>query len=149
MGYHHGQDIVPTREMLCVQTGKAQARTWTAVGQPGMPVVTVESLKGALTAENRQHASFALSITQAGAPVDTASVRLLARMPHHDRRLPGGHGAANDPDVKGVPAQAAGAGRYTVPLVDLTMDGPWLFEIQIQGDTTTHKVYVAPTVGEN
>lgn len=148
MGYTHGQTIAPTRDMLCVPTGEASAQTWQATGQHEALAVTVESLKGALTRSNRSSASFALTVQQSGAAVDTADIRVLVRMPHHDRRMQGGHGPANDPDVKGIPAQAAGAGRYTIPLVDFTMSGPWLFEIQVQRGPTRQTVYIAPTISE-
>lgn len=148
MGYTHGQAMVPTKDMLCVPAEEANVHRWTATGQPDAPAVTVESLQGVLTRSNRSRASFALTVQQSGTAVDTAAIRVLARMPHHDRRMQGGHGPANDPDVKGLTAQAAGQGRYTLPLVDFTMSGPWLFEIQVQRGTTTQTLYVAPTLGE-
>ena len=69
-------------------------------------------------------------------------------MPHHDRRMPGGHGPANDPDVKGLAAMPQGNGDYTVPTIDFNMGGPWLFEVQIQDGSTMHKAYFATEVGE-
>ncbi|MGE3537943.1 MAG: FixH family protein [Candidatus Tectimicrobiota bacterium] len=148
LGYTHGQAIVPTAEMLCVPMGGAGSQTWKAIGPHDAPLVTVASLKGALTGKNRTNAAFDLQLQQDGKPVEAAQVRVLARMPHHDRRMQGGHGPANDPDVKGVEAEATGPGRYAVPLIDFTMSGPWLFEIQVQRGASMQKVYVAPTVAD-
>jgi hypothetical protein len=89
-----------------------------------------------------------LIIRQGSLPVEQAQVHLLARMPHHDQRMPGGHGPANDPDVQGIVAQPAGQGRYTIPTVDLTMAGPWLFEVHVQRGAETYKAYFAADVGE-
>lgn len=148
LGYRHGQGIVPKPEMLCVPVGGAREATWTSTGQKDAPVVHVEALKGPLTSSTRRSASFTLAVQQGGKSVDAAEVRVLVRMPHHDRRLPGGHGPANDPDVKGLAARPEGPGRYTVPLVDFTMGGLWLLEIQVQRDNEVRKVYVAPELGE-
>ena len=148
LGYRHGQGIVPTHDMLCVPVRGAKDVSWTSTGQYDAPVVQVESRQGPLTPSNRRSASFVLAVQQGGKTVDAAEVRVLARMPHHDRRLPGGHGPANDPEVKGLLAQPEGAGRYSVSLVDFTMSGPWLLEIQVQRDNAVQKVYVAPELGE-
>lgn len=149
LGYTHGQAIVPSQDMLCVPLGKTEMHTWTTTGTPDAPTVTVTSLQGPLTSSNRTKASFAVAVQQGGKSIEAAQVRVLARMPHHDRRMQGGHGPANDPDVRGLEARPDGQGRYTVPLVDFTMAGPWLFEIQVQGDTTVQKVYVAPDLSED
>jgi hypothetical protein len=77
-------------------------------------------------------------------PIEQAQVRLLVRMPHHDRQTPGGHGPANDPDVQGLVAQELGQGRYRVSTVDFTMPGPWLFECR----WASHKAYFTASVGE-
>ena len=130
LGYTHGQEIVLQEDMLCVPIVNAGPQRWTAVGPQGAPKVTVESFQGALKSGSRVNTAFALTIRQGDAPVEQAQVRLLARMPHHDRHMPGGHGPANDPDVQGIMAQPVGQGRYTIPTVDFTMDGPWLFEVQ-------------------
>lgn len=81
-------------------------------------------------------------------PVEDAEVLLIARMPHHDRSLEGGHGLANDPDVAGIKATPAGAGRYTVSTADFSMGGPWLFEIQVKKDDELVRAYFATVVGE-
>jgi hypothetical protein len=78
----------------------------------------------------------------------SAPPQLLARMPHHDRGMPGGHGPANDPDAQGLVAQPVGQGRYTVQPVDLAMSGPWLFEIHVHEGAETRKAYFAASVGE-
>jgi hypothetical protein len=148
MGYTHGQEIVPQADMLCVPVGSPSTVTWTAVSHASTLAVSAESLKGALTHGSRAHAAFTLTVRLDGAPIDAAQVRLLARMPSHDRRMPGGHGPANDPDVRGIVAQADGQGRYTIPTVDFTMGGPWLFEVQVQEGSETHKAYFAAAIGE-
>ena len=148
MGYAHSQEIVLQEDMLCVPIVDASPQRWTAVGPQGTPKVTVESFKGALKSGSHVNAAFALTIRQGDAPVEQAQVRLLARMPHHDRYTPGGHGPAHDPDVQGILAQPARQGRYTIPTIDFTMDGPWLFEVRIQRGAETHKAYFAAYVGE-
>ena len=148
MGYTHGQEIVPQEGMRCVPIGDAGILRWTVVGYQATPTVTMESLRGPLTHGSRASVAFALTIRRSGTFVDTAQVRLLARMPHHDQRMPGGHGPANDPDVRGLVAQPVGQGRYTVPTVDLTMGGPWLFEVYVQLGAETHTVYFAASIGE-
>jgi hypothetical protein len=62
--------------------------------------------------------------------------------------MPCGHGPANDPDVTGIEAALDAQGRYTVPTVDFSMAGPWLFEVRIQQDGQTHNAYFAGKVGE-
>ena len=148
MGYTHGQEIVPQADMLCVPIGSPSTVTWTAVSHAPALTVSAESLKGALTHGSRAHAAFALTVRRDGAPVDAAQVRLLARMPSHDQRMPGGHGPANDPDVQGIAAQPVGQGRYTIPTVDFTMAGPWLLEVQVQDGSETRKAYFAAAIGK-
>jgi hypothetical protein len=70
-------------------------------------------------------------------------------MPHHDHRLPGGHGPANDPDVQGLTAQPDGSGHYTVSTVDFTMAGPWLLEMQVQEGSASHRAFLGVAVGED
>ena len=148
MGYTHGQEVMPQESMLCARIDGADTLRWTAVGHKGTPAVTVESLQGALTHGSQAHAAFALTVRRSRAFVDTAQVRLLARMPHHDQRMPGGHGPAHDPDMQGIVAQSVGQGRYTITNVDFTMGGPWLFEVHLQLGTEMYKVYFAADVGE-
>jgi hypothetical protein len=78
----------------------------------------------------------------------STQVRVLSRLPHHDRRMSGGHGPANAPDVQGIVAQPVRQGCYPIPAIDFTMGGPWLFEVRIQQDSETHKVYLAAYIGE-
>ena len=61
-----------------------------------------------------------------------SSIRLFARMPHHDRDMPGGHGLANDPDMRGLTAIPSSPGRYTAESIHFSMPGAWLVEIQMQ-----------------
>jgi hypothetical protein len=86
--------------------------------------------------------------TDAGALETQPQVRLLARMPHHDRRMPGGHGLANDPDAQGLEAQLDNEGRYRVPTVDFSMAGAWLVEVQVQQSGNVYQAYFAVDVGE-
>jgi hypothetical protein len=148
LGYIHGQEIVPRADMLCVSIGDAGTLRWLAVGDKAAPTITIESLQGAPTHGSGVSAAFALTMRQDGVFVDTAQMRLLARMPHHDRHMPSGHGPANDPDVKGIIAQPVGQGRYTIAAVDFTMGGPWLLEIHVRRGSGTHKTYFAVYVGE-
>lgn len=148
MDYQHGQDIAPRANMLCVPVVGQESVSWTGVSSEHTLTVTAESLKGVLTHNSRANEAFRLTVNLDGKPVDQAQVRLLVRMPHHDRRLPGGHGPANDPDVQGIAAPADGTGHYAVPNVDFTMAGPWLMEIQVQEGSVTHKAYVGVAVAE-
>lgn len=149
LGFQHGQDIVPQAGMTCVPVGDVENNAWMTVSPESNLVVLAKSLKGALAHNSRANESLALEIVLDGKSVEQAQVRLLARMPHHDRRLPGGHGPANDPDVQGLEAKYDTAqGRYVVPTVDFSMSGPWLFEVQIQQENTMHKAYFATEIGE-
>jgi hypothetical protein len=148
MGYTHGQEIVPQADMLCIPVGSPGALTWTSVSRVPTLTVIAETLKGPLAHGSRAHAAFALTVRRDGAPVEAAQVRLLARMPSHDQSMPGGHGPANDPDVQGIVAKPGDQGRYTIPTVDFTMGGPWLFEVQVQERSETRKAYFAAAIGE-
>jgi hypothetical protein len=83
-----------------------------------------------------------------GRPVEHAILRIMARMPQHDHRMPGGHGPANDPDVQGLKALPQGNGDYTLSTIDFSMSGAWLFEIDIQDGDTIDKAYFASEIGE-
>jgi hypothetical protein len=148
LGYTHGQEIVSQAGMLCVPVGSPSTLTWTAVDHVPALTVIAESLKGTLAHSHHAHAALTLTVRRDGTPVDAAQVRLLARMPSHDQRMPGGHGPANDPDVQGIVAQPVGQGRYTIPTVDFTMGGPWLFEVQVQEGSETRQAYFAASIGE-
>jgi YtkA-like len=148
MGYTHGQEIVPQEDMLCVPIVGAGTLRWSAMGHKAAPTVTVEAPKGALTHGHRTNTALILAVRQGDTPVEQAQVRLLARMPHHDRRMPGGHGSTNDPDVQGIVVQPVGQGRYTIPAIDFTMAGPWLLEVQVQQESEMHTVYLAASIGE-
>jgi hypothetical protein len=150
MGYHHGQDITPQEGMLCVPIGRIDATTWASVSHDPSLYVRVESLRGALTHNSRANEAFALTVMRRGAGTSDKppTVRLLARMPQHDRQLPGGHGLANDPDVQGLEAQPDEQGRYRVPTVDFSMAGDWLVEVQVQQGGKMSRAYFAVDVGE-
>ncbi|MBM3223092.1 MAG: hypothetical protein FJZ47_04720 [Candidatus Tectomicrobia bacterium] len=148
LGYLHGPAIVPPAGGLCVPVAQARATTWQAVSQDAAVDVSVASLHGPLQHGGQVLAGLVITIRRDGAPLEAQSVRVLVRMPHHDRRMPGGHGPANDPDVQGLQADMDGPGRYTVPGVDFTMGGPWLLELHIQDGTVMRKAYVTTLIGE-
>jgi hypothetical protein len=150
MGYQHGQDISLQEGMLCVPIGRQDATTWTAVSRDPSLSVTAESLRGVLTHNSRANEALMLTVRRGDAGTSEAQpqVRLLARMPHHDRRMPGGHGLANDPDVQGLEAQLDKEGLYRVPTVDFSMAGTWLIEVQAQQNGNMYQDYFAVDVGE-
>ena len=150
MGYRHGQAITPKQRMLCVPLARRHDKSWTAVSRQLSVFVTAESLRGRLTHGSRSNEGFRLTIMRPGSgrPMDDAKVQVLARMPHHDRRMPGGHGPANDPDVRGMVARREPDGRYLVGTVDFTMAGPWLLEVRVRQGQKTSLAYFAVLVGE-
>lgn len=151
MGYRHGQPIMLQKERLCVPIGSKDDTAWTAVSSELSLFVMVESLKGPLSHNSRTSEALAFTIVQRGenTPVDQARVRLLVRMPHHDRHMPGGHSIANDPDGQGLETHLDEKGRYIVPTVDFSMAGPWLFEVQVQLSADTLTAYFAADVDED
>jgi len=150
MGYTHGRSITPKEGMLCVPIASPQTTAWKAVSREPALVVMAESVRQGLAHNSRQNEGFTFTIERHGTNQEQgdAQVRLFVRMPHHDHRMPGGHGPANDPDVTGIEAALDAQGRYTVPTVDFSMAGPWLFEVRIQQDGQTHNAYFAGKVGE-
>jgi hypothetical protein len=124
------------------------ATEWIAVSHDSALVVTAASMTGTLTHNSRDNEALEVMVAHNGAPVKPADMRLFVRMPHHDRRTPGGHGLANDPDVQGLKGRPAGAAHYTVRPLDLTMAGLWLFEVRVQQGTEVHTAYFAADVGE-
>lgn len=111
--------------------------------------VMTASLRGALAHNSRANEGFDITILRSGGkPLENADVHLFARMPHHDHRMPGGHGLANDPDVKGLAVMPDDQGRYRVNTVDFSMPGPWLLEVVVKNSGETLKAYFAPKVGE-
>ena len=148
LGYSHGQEIVLQEDMLCVPIVSAGTLKWTAVSHTVALTVILESPKGALLHGHRTNATFTLTIRQGDGPIKHARALLLARMPQHDQRLPGGHGPTNDPEVQGLVARPVGPGRYSIPPVAFTMAGPWLLEIHVQQGAETYKAYLAAYVGE-
>ena len=149
MDYQHGQDIALQEEMFCVAIGAQEAVTWAAVSLDPALVVRAASLRGVLTSRSRTNAALAVTVSRGSrVPIVQAQVRLFVRMPHHDHRLPGGHGPANDPEVHGLVAHPDGPGRYIVPNVDFTMAGLWLVEIQVYEGTRMSKAYFGAAVGE-
>jgi hypothetical protein len=150
MGYAHGQSIAPKEGMLCVPIASPQTTAWKAVSREPSLVVMAESVREGLAHNSRHNEGFNFTIKGLNTTPEKgdAQVRLLVRMPHHDHRMPGGHGPANDPDVTGIEAALEAQGRYTVPTVDFSMAGPWLFEVRIRQDGQTHNAYFAGKVGE-
>jgi hypothetical protein len=149
MDYQHGQDIAPLEGMFCVAIGAQEAVTWTATSPDPALVVRMASLRGILTSRSHTNAAVAVTVSRGnGVPIAPAQTRLLVRMPHHDQRLPGGHGPANDPEVHGLIAPPDGPGRYIVPHITFTMAGLWFVEIQVHEGTRMHKAYLGMAVGE-
>lgn len=143
MGYTHGRSITPKEGMLCVPIASPQTTAWKAVSREPALVVMAESVREGLAHNSRQNEGFKFTIERRGTKQekDDAQVRLFVRMP-------GGHGPANDPDVTGIEATLDAQGRYTVPTVDFSMAGPWLFEVRLQQEGQTHNAYFAGKVGE-
>jgi hypothetical protein len=148
LGYKHGDDIPTGKDMTCVPIGDMTSTSWTSVSSSPDLHVTATSVQGVLTHNSRTNASLSLHIMLDGKPVEQGQVRLIARMPHHDHRMPGGHGPANDPDLQGFEVMPQGNGDYTMPTVDFNMGGPWLFEVRVQDGDPMHKAYFATEVGE-
>lgn len=147
MGLKHGDDVPVTAGRLCVPVDDA-AGSWIAVSAQEGVHVRVRSLKGGLAHNSRANEAFEVEVMEGTKPVEGASVRLKARMPHHDRSMAGGHGLANDPEVRGIEARPAGPGRYTVRTADFSMAGSWLFEIGVSRGGKEVKAYFATPVGE-
>ena len=80
--------------------------------------------------------------------INPSQVQVFVRMPHHDHRMAGGHGPANDPDVSGITVQIDKNGRYTLPTIDFSMAGPWLVEVRVKDGAKAHQAYFAANVGE-
>jgi hypothetical protein len=148
MGYKHGDAIPTGKGMLCVPIGTMASTSWTSVSAAPAVQVTAKSVKGVLAHNSRANESLSFHIMKDGQPVEQANVHVIARMPHHDHRMPSGHGPANDPDVQGLEARPQGKGNYTLPTVDFSMGGPWFFEVRIQDGDTVHKAYFASEIGE-
>ncbi len=147
MGLMHGDDVPVTAGRLCVPVDDA-AESWIAVSAQEGVHVRVRSLKGGLAHNSRANEAFEVEVMEGKKPVEGASVRLKARMPHHDRSMAGGHGLANDPEVRGIEAKVTGPGRYTVQTADFSMAGSWLFEIGVTRAGKEAKAYFATPVGE-
>lgn len=147
MGLRHGDAVPVTAGRLCVPVDDA-AESWVAVTAQGDLHVRVRSLKGGLAHNSRANEAFEVEVMEGKKPVEGASVKLKARMPHHDRSMAGGHGLANDPEVRGIEARPAGPGRYTVQTADFSMAGSWLFEIGVTQGGKEAKAYFATPVGE-
>jgi hypothetical protein len=150
LGHQHGEAIKLAEGMLCVPLASPGDTAWMAISRDKSWLVMAEAQRGALTHNSRDNEAFSFTIMQPGAgkPLAKAQVRLLVRMPQHDRHMPGGHGPANDPEVQGLVAEPDATGRYTVQTVDFSMAGPWLFEVQVQQGTHTFSAYFAASVTE-
>ncbi len=149
MGYRHGQAIVAGKDGLCIPISGRGDTAWTAVSQDGSWSVAVESLRGELAHNSRANEGFGITVLGPGGKLlETAEVQLRVRMPHHDHRMPGGHGPANDPDVQGLAVLSDDRGRYRVRTVDFSMPGPWLLEVVVKNGGETLNAYFAPHVGE-
>jgi hypothetical protein len=148
MGHQHGDDIPMGEDVLCVPIAEMASTSWTSKSASANLRVTATSATGALAHNSRANESLLFNIMRDGKPVEQANVRVMVRMPHHDHRMPGGHGPANDPDVQGLEAQSQGGGHYALSTIDFSMGGAWLFEIDIQEGDTVYKAYFASEIGE-
>jgi hypothetical protein len=150
LGYQHGQTISLQQRMFCVPIRASQTTAWFAAGQDAGLSITINSLKGLLSSSLRDPAAFEITLwdNHRGTAVEESSIRLFARMPHHDRDMPGGHGLANDPDVRGLTAIPSGSGRYTAEPIHFSMPGAWLVEIQVQQKGKAQQAYFATMVDE-
>ena len=148
--YKHGQAVKLEAGMLCVPVGRATDTAWMAVSQTAPFWVRAESIRGPLTHNSRANEGFRFILMpkDGGQVPDQVDLRLRVRMPQHDHGLPGGHGPANDPDVKGLPVMRDETGTYIVPTIDFTMAGPWLFEVDVKQGNQTTKAYFGADVGE-
>jgi hypothetical protein len=149
-GYQHGQTISLQQGMFCVPIRTSQTTAWFAASQDARLSVTINSLKGLLSSRHGAPAAFEITLwdTHKGTAVEGASIRLFARMPHHDRDTPGGHSLANDPDRRGLTAISSSPGRYTAEPVHFSMPGAWLVEIQVQQEGKVQRAYFATMVDE-
>jgi hypothetical protein len=133
---------------LCVPVEDRAATQWTAVSSVRSLYVNAKSLRGTLAHNSRANEGFEFTISEGSKPIGDAEVRVVARMPHHDKNLAGGHGPANDPDARGMTTKIGGKGRYILNNVDFNMGGPWLFEVQVKRGDITSKAYFAVNVGQ-
>jgi hypothetical protein len=148
MGLKHGDNIKVESSRLCVPVNAKATTQWTAVSSDSSLNVSAKSLRGNLAHNSRANVGFELTIAEGSKPLGNAEVRVVARMPHHDKKMAGGHGPANDPDARGMTTKGAEKGRYVLNNVDFNMGGPWLFEVQVKRGSETSKAYFAATVGQ-
>jgi hypothetical protein len=150
MGYQHGPAISLKQGMFCVLIRDSQTTAWFAVSQDAGLSITINSLKGLITGRHNNHAAFEITLwdNDKSTAVEGASIHLFVRMPHHDRDMPGGHGLANDPDIRGLTAIPSSSGRYTAEPIHFSMPGAWLVEIQVQQEGKAQRAYFATIVDE-
>jgi hypothetical protein len=148
MGLRHGDDIKVESARLCVPIDEKATTQWRAVGSAPPLNVNAKSLRGNLAHNSRSNEGFEITISEGSKPIGDVEVRVVARMPHHDKNMAGGHGPANDPDARGMTTKVAGKGRYILNNVDFNMGGPWLFEVQVKRGSETSKAYFAANVGQ-
>lgn len=148
MGLRHGDAIEVQPGWLCVPVEENAATQWTAMSSVPSLHVSAKSLRGTLAHNSRANEGFEITISENSKPIGDAAVRVVARMPHHDKNLAGGHGPANDPDARGMATKAGGKGRYILNNVDFNMGGPWLFEVQVKRGSKSSRAYFAANVGQ-
>lgn len=149
--YKHGQAVKLEAGMLCVPIGSPKDTAWMAVSQTAPFWVRAESIRGPLTHNSRANEGlrFILIPKDGGQAPEQVDLRLWVRMPQHDHGMPGGHGPANDPDVKGLPVTLDETGAYIVPTIDFSMAGPWLFEVDVTQGKQTTKAYFGADIGDD
>jgi hypothetical protein len=148
MGLKHGDNIKVESSRLCIPVDEKATMQWVAVSSAPSLHVNAKSLRGDLAHNSRSNEGFEVTIIEGAKAIGDAEVRVVARMPHHDKNMAGGHGPANDPDARGMATKAAGKGRYVLNNVDFNMGGPWLFEVQVKRGSETSKAYFAANVGQ-
>lgn len=131
----------------CVPVQALEA-PWATTSLGGAYQLTLESKRGALTADAADNEAFAVKLVDAasGQPVEGAAVTLEFRMPHHNRMNPRGHGPTNDPEALGLAATAQGGGVYALDPVDFAMAGPWLLTARVRVGEKTDRAYWGLTV---
>ena len=149
MGHRHGDDIAIRHDMLCVPISGPASTSWTSVSSSAGLHVTAKSGTGPLAHNSRGNESLAFHMMRDGKPIAPDHIQVIARMPHHDHWMPGGHGPANDPDAAGIEATPNREGHYVVSTVDFSMAGAWLFEVRIKQGDQMHHAYFATQVGED
>lgn len=131
----------------CIPISEDRTRA-TATSMDGAFTVEARSLRGELTTDAPDNEGFALTILRGGEKrTGLTDVRLIARMPHHDHTISGGHGPANDFEAKGFDAvEEPGTGEYIVDPIDFNMGELWFFTVTFTADGFPREAHFAMRV---